>query len=74
MGRTEWDMRQRGEWQPEEQSTQETICPYCGVGCGLRVIAQNERVVKVESPREHPVTRGFLCVKGRFGYDFVNRR
>jgi predicted molibdopterin-dependent oxidoreductase YjgC len=74
MGRTEWDMRQRGEWQPAEQSTQETVCPYCGVGCGLRVIAQGERVVKVESPREHPVTRGFLCVKGRFGYDFVNRR
>jgi len=74
MGRTEWDMRQRGEWRPDEQSTQDTICPYCGVGCGLRVLTQGERVVKVESPREHPVTRGFLCVKGRFGYDFVNRR
>ena len=48
--------------------------PYCGVGCGLRVTSQNERVVKVESPRDHPVTSGFLCVKGRFGYDFVNRR
>jgi len=74
MGRTEWDMRQQGDWRPAEQSTHETICPYCGVGCGLRVISQNDRVVKIESPRDHPVTRGFLCVKGRFGYDFVNRR
>jgi predicted molibdopterin-dependent oxidoreductase YjgC len=74
MGRTEWDLRQQGEWRPEEQTQQDTICPYCGVGCGLRVTAQDARVVKVESPREHPVTRGFLCVKGRFGYEFVNRR
>jgi predicted molibdopterin-dependent oxidoreductase YjgC len=74
MGRTEWDLRQRGDWKPADQTQQETICPYCGVGCGLRVTIQDERVVKVESPREHPVTRGFLCVKGRFGYDFVNRR
>jgi predicted molibdopterin-dependent oxidoreductase YjgC len=74
MGRTEWDLRQRGEWKPETQTQQDTICPYCGVGCGLRVISQNEQVVKIESPRDHPVTRGFLCVKGRFGYDFVNRR
>jgi predicted molibdopterin-dependent oxidoreductase YjgC len=74
MGRTEWNLRQRDDWRPVDQSQQETICPYCGVGCGLRVTIQDERVVKVESPREHPVTRGFLCVKGRFGYDFVNRR
>jgi len=74
MGRTEWDMRNRGDWRPDDQTRQDTICPYCGVGCGLRVTTQDAQVVKVESPRDHPVTRGFLCVKGRFGYDFVNRR
>jgi predicted molibdopterin-dependent oxidoreductase YjgC len=74
VGRTEWDLRQRDEWKPAEQAQQDTICPYCGVGCGLRVISQADRIVKIESPRDHPVTRGFLCVKGRFGYDFVNRR
>jgi len=74
MGRTEWDLRQQGDWRPEDQTRQDTICPYCGVGCGLRVTAQDARVVKVESPRDHPVTGGFLCVKGRFGYEFVNRR
>jgi predicted molibdopterin-dependent oxidoreductase YjgC len=74
MGRKEWDLRQQGDWRPEDQAQQDTICPYCGVGCGLRVTTQDERLVKVESPRDHPVTRGFLCVKGRFGYEFVNRR
>ncbi len=74
MGRKEWDLRQNDAWKPDEQTTEETICPYCGVGCGLRVTAQDSRVVKVESPRDHPVTSGFLCVKGRFGYEFVNRR
>jgi predicted molibdopterin-dependent oxidoreductase YjgC len=74
MGRTEWDLRQQDAWKPDEQGQLDTICPYCGVGCALRVTTQEERVVKVESPRDHPVTRGFLCVKGRFGYDFVNRR
>ncbi|MGH2363138.1 MAG: 2Fe-2S iron-sulfur cluster-binding protein [Chloroflexota bacterium] len=71
MGRKEWDLRQAGAWRPETHTVNETICPYCGVGCGLRVAAQDGRVVKVESPRGHPVTRGFLCVKGRFGYEFV---
>jgi len=74
MGRKEWDLRQDDAWKPAEQTTEDTVCPYCGVGCGLRVTAQESKVVKVESPRDHPVTRGFLCVKGRFGYEFVNRR
>ncbi|MHB8621246.1 MAG: 2Fe-2S iron-sulfur cluster-binding protein [Chloroflexota bacterium] len=72
MGRKEWDLRQAGRWLPEEQRVQETICPYCGVGCGVKVHIQEDRVVKVDSPRNHPVTSGFLCVKGRFGYEFVN--
>jgi len=74
VGRKEWDLRQEGQWRPEAQTAVETVCPYCGVGCGLRVTAQDGRVVKVESPRDHPVTRGFLCVKGRFGYEFVANR
>jgi predicted molibdopterin-dependent oxidoreductase YjgC len=73
MGRKEWDLRQQDEWKPDEQVVQDTVCPYCGVGCGLRVRSQDGQIVKVESPRDHPVTRGFLCVKGRFGFDFVNR-
>jgi predicted molibdopterin-dependent oxidoreductase YjgC len=74
MGRTEWLMRQEGAWHEEEQKSVDTTCPYCGVGCALRLHVQDNRIVKVSSPREHSVTRGFLCVKGRFGYEFVQAR
>ena len=53
------------------RDTQST-CPYCGVGCQLRLHVQENRIVKVSSPRDHPITHGFLCVKGRFGYDFMH--
>jgi len=72
MGRTEWDMRQQGAWDEAAQTQVDTTCPYCGVGCQLRLHVQDNQIVKVSSPREHPVTRGFLCVKGRFGYGFMS--
>jgi predicted molibdopterin-dependent oxidoreductase YjgC len=72
MGRTEFDMRRNGTWDEAAQTQVDTICPYCGVGCQLRLHVQDNRIVKVSSPREHPVTRGFLCVKGRFGYEFIH--
>ncbi len=72
MGRTEFTMRQEGSWREDEQKKVDTICPYCGVGCQLRLHVQENRIVKISSPRDHPVTRGFLCVKGRFGYEFMH--
>jgi predicted molibdopterin-dependent oxidoreductase YjgC len=72
IGRDEYDMRQAGTWDEDAQSQVDTICPYCGVGCQLRLHVQENRIVKVSSPRDHPVTRGFLCVKGRFGYGFMH--
>lgn len=50
----------------------ETICPYCGVGCGIYLGIRGDKVVSVRGNRESPVNRGELCVKGRFGYHFVN--
>jgi predicted molibdopterin-dependent oxidoreductase YjgC len=72
LGRTEYEMRQEGRWNETQQKQVDTICPYCGVGCQLRLHVQENRIVKVSSPRNHPVTGGFLCVKGRFGYDFMH--
>jgi predicted molibdopterin-dependent oxidoreductase YjgC len=72
MGRTEYEMRQEGRWDEAQQKQVDTICPYCGVGCQLRLHVQENRIVKVSSPRNHPVTGGFLCVKGRFGYEFMH--
>jgi formate dehydrogenase alpha subunit len=48
-----------------------TTCPYCGVGCSLELHIKNDYVFKVTSPFDSVVNHGNLCVKGRFGYDFV---
>jgi predicted molibdopterin-dependent oxidoreductase YjgC len=64
-------MRRAGEWDEARQHVTETICPYCGVGCALELHVQDNRIVKVTSPSDHSVTRGHLCVKGRFGFTFV---
>ena len=51
--------------------TVSTTCPYCGVGCNLQLHIKDELIYKVTSDFEHPVNQGNLCVKGRFGYDFI---
>jgi NADP-reducing hydrogenase subunit HndD len=51
-----------------------TICPYCGVGCTLELHIQDDLIYEVTSPFDSPVNRGNLCVKGRFGYDFVHSK
>jgi predicted molibdopterin-dependent oxidoreductase YjgC len=71
MAKTEHDLRERGAWDEARQRTVDTICGYCGVGCALRLHLQDGRIVKVTSPLEHPVTRGNLCIKGRFGWKYV---
>ena len=56
------------------QTVTDTICPYCGVGCALELHVQDDRIVKVTSPLDSSVTHGHLCVKGRFGFEFVQLR
>jgi len=73
MATHEYDLRQAGEWKPEEQTVTDTTCPYCGVGCTLTVHVQDQKIVKVTSPLESEVTHGNLCVKGRFGFEYVNK-
>ncbi|MEW5867873.1 MAG: formate dehydrogenase subunit alpha [Chloroflexota bacterium] len=48
-----------------------TTCPYCGVGCTLELHLKGDTIFKVTSPFDSPVNHGNLCVKGRFGYDFI---
>ena len=48
-----------------------TVCTFCGCGCNLTLRSQGDQVFRVDSdPETH--NRGWLCVKGRFGYDFIN--
>ncbi|MDH5695764.1 MAG: molybdopterin-dependent oxidoreductase, partial [Dehalococcoidia bacterium] len=52
----------------------ETICPYCGVGCGIYLGVRNGQVVSVRGKRDGTVNNGALCVKGRYGSEFVHHR
>jgi len=54
---------------PERQVS--TTCPYCGVGCNLNLHLKDDYIFKVTSPFDGVVNKGNLCVKGRFGYDFI---
>lgn len=71
MFKSEYDMRQAGTWDESKQTVTDTICPYCGVGCTLELHVQENKIVRVTSPRDHEVTSGNLCIKGRFGWEFV---
>jgi predicted molibdopterin-dependent oxidoreductase YjgC len=71
---SEFEMRRDGTWDEASQTAVDTICPYCGVGCNLTLHVQGDDIVKVTSPDDHDVTRGNLCVKGRFGYQHVQNR
>jgi len=74
MFKSEHDRRESGEWDESKQSVTRTVCPYCGVGCNLDLHVQDNEIVKVMSPMDHSVTHGHLCIKGRFGWQFVQNR
>ncbi len=71
---SEYELRQAGDWDESRQSEVDTVCPYCGVGCNLTLHVQDGDIVKVTSPDDHDVTSGNLCIKGRFGFQFVQNR
>jgi predicted molibdopterin-dependent oxidoreductase YjgC len=74
MFKSEHDLRQAGAWDEGRQTRTDTICAYCGVGCNLTLHVQDNRIVKVTSPLDADVTHGHLCIKGRFGFQFVQNR
>ncbi len=68
------DRKSMGKMKAGALDRVETTCPYCGVGCGLtlHVDRRSRSVVHVTGTEDHPVSRGTLCVKGRYGYDFIH--
>lgn len=48
-----------------------TVCPYCGVGCGMIVKVRDERIISVYPERSHPSNAGTLCIKGWKGVRYV---
>ena len=59
---------------PQHQFSEKvtTTCAYCGVGCNFDLQVQDNTIVGVSSNHEAQVNGAHLCVKGRYGYDFIN--
>lgn len=49
-----------------------TTCTYCGCGCGIYYGVRGNKIVSARGVKENPASQGALCVKGRFGFEFVN--
>ena len=60
-----------GRAAPEETKEIASLCPYCGVGCQTTFHVQQNHILKVTG-RDGPSNWGRLCVKGRFGFDYVH--
>ena len=58
-------------WRPWEVKKVRTTCPYCGVGCQQELHVKNGKIVRVSGVEDAAPNKGRLCVKGRYGYDFI---
>lgn len=67
------DKRSRGKGRAWELEIVESVCPYCGVGCklALHVDRRKNEIVRITGVEDGPANNGMLCIKGRYGFDFV---
>ncbi|MBB4123554.1 molybdopterin-dependent oxidoreductase [Martelella radicis] len=49
-----------------------SVCPYCGVGCGVVLDVDDERIVRLSGDRDHPANRGRLCTKGKTAHEAIS--
>lgn len=49
-----------------------SVCPFCGVGCGIELQVKNGRIIKVLPQKDHPINKGRLCIKGLTLEKFIN--
>ena len=52
----------------------ESVCTYCGVGCDITGVVENNKIVKIFAQKDGVVSEGKLCIKGKYGYDFVDAK
>jgi len=50
----------------------DSVCTYCGVGCDITAIVEDNCIKKIYAQKDGVVSQGKLCIKGKYGYDFVN--
>lgn len=66
------DARDRAQGREDNLKAVDTICTYCGVGCKLTMhVDESKNQIRYVTGAKSPVNEGMLCVKGRFGFDFV---
>ena len=56
---------------PWETKKVDTTCAFCGVGCSLTLHVKNNEIVRATSREDNTLNKGHLCVKGKYGYEFV---
>ena len=56
---------------PGETRRTRSICPYCGVGCSVDILSKQGVLVGVQPANDGPANEGALCVKGQFGWEWV---
>ncbi len=56
---------------PEPIAKTRSICPYCGVGCSVDLLAKGDRLIGIQPAMDGPANQGALCIKGQFAFDFV---
>jgi formate dehydrogenase (NADP+) alpha subunit len=66
------DTKGLGLGRTSELTKVRTTCTYCGTGCNFFLNVKNDRVIRVTSDFSAPVNHGNLCIKGRYGYDFIH--
>jgi formate dehydrogenase major subunit len=54
-----------------ESRSVDTLCPYCGVGCQTKVHVKDDKILYIDG-RDGPANNNRLCVKGRFGFDYIH--
>jgi predicted molibdopterin-dependent oxidoreductase YjgC len=66
------DTKARGLGRATEVEKVKTTCSYCGTGCNFFLNVKDGKVIRVTSDYDAPVNHGNLCIKGRYGYDFIH--
>ncbi len=56
----------------ETEKTVDSTCPYCGVGCLIKYHVKDNEILYTEGRKEGPANKGRLCVKGRYGFDYIH--
>ena len=52
----------------------ESVCTYCGVGCDITAVVEDNKIKKIFAQKDGVVSEGKLCIKGKYGYDFVDAK